>query len=438
MTSVEPRRFAALRVRGVRGYIVTSALSMMGDNVEHVITYWVLWQTFHSPALVGFQVISHWLPFLVLSVPFGALAERYDCRRLIQASQALFMLVSIVWGVLFVTGTLQLWLACVLLVLHGVAGSLWGPAEQLLLYEIVGRDQLPSAIRLGATFRSIGILFGPVVGSALLVGLGSTLGIFANVLLYLPLSLVLLRMRAGRGRSAVERGAAPGRPPGRIGPLDTVRALLRMRSSRTLMAMMIVAALTAVTIGGAIQPAMPQFAARFGFGDAGLGYGTLLFASGAGGVLGGLALEATGWLRASARTAIASTAVFGLVILVFAVTDRYWLALAALLIGGVANIASSSTGQSVVQLEAPPGERGAIVGAYGMFSSGARVFEGVLLGGLGAAIGTPATLAWLAAALVAGTLGVGTLGVGLRGAAAGAALPRRAEQPRPFPPSTKR
>ncbi|RYZ28568.1 MAG: MFS transporter, partial [Propionibacteriaceae bacterium] len=66
-TTAAPRRFAALRDRHARPYLFTAGLSMMGDNIEHVITYWVLWQTFHSPALVGFQVVSHWLPFLVLS-----------------------------------------------------------------------------------------------------------------------------------------------------------------------------------------------------------------------------------------------------------------------------------------------------------------------------------------------------------------------------------
>ena len=70
------------------------ALAMMADNIEHVITYWVLWQKFHSPALAGFEVISHWVPFLLFSVYFGALADRFDCRRVIQAAQVLFMLVS--------------------------------------------------------------------------------------------------------------------------------------------------------------------------------------------------------------------------------------------------------------------------------------------------------------------------------------------------------
>ena len=54
----------------------------------------MLWQKFHSPALTGFEVISHWLPFLLLSPYFGALADRHDCRKLIQGAQVLFMSVS--------------------------------------------------------------------------------------------------------------------------------------------------------------------------------------------------------------------------------------------------------------------------------------------------------------------------------------------------------
>src|SRR5262245_61814230 len=86
------RRFAALYNRDCRPYLIGAGLSMMADNIEHVITYWVLWEKFHSPALAGFQVISHWVPFLLFSVYFGGLADRYDCRRVIQAAQGLFML----------------------------------------------------------------------------------------------------------------------------------------------------------------------------------------------------------------------------------------------------------------------------------------------------------------------------------------------------------
>src|SRR6201988_557901 len=93
--AAQPAKFAALRNPTCRVYLGGEALAMMADNVEHVITYWVIWQKFHSPALTGFEVISHWLPFLLLSPYFGALADRFECRQLIPGSQALFMVGSI-------------------------------------------------------------------------------------------------------------------------------------------------------------------------------------------------------------------------------------------------------------------------------------------------------------------------------------------------------
>ena len=51
-------------------------LAMMADNIEHVITYWLIYERFHSPALAGFAVISHWAPFLVFGITFGALAGK--------------------------------------------------------------------------------------------------------------------------------------------------------------------------------------------------------------------------------------------------------------------------------------------------------------------------------------------------------------------------
>src|SRR5580698_4467843 len=105
--------FAALRLPGYRAHFTTYVISMMADNVEHVISYWMAFQKFHSPALGGFAVLSHWLPFLVFSVPVGALADRGDPRRLIQLGMVLFMLASLGWGYFFLTDTLQIWHAMV-------------------------------------------------------------------------------------------------------------------------------------------------------------------------------------------------------------------------------------------------------------------------------------------------------------------------------------
>jgi MFS family permease len=80
---------------------------MMADSIEHVISYWVIFQKFQSPALAGFAVV-------------GALSDRFDPRRITQIGMLIFMGVSLAWGVLFVTDTLQVWHAIALLVLSAV------------------------------------------------------------------------------------------------------------------------------------------------------------------------------------------------------------------------------------------------------------------------------------------------------------------------------
>ena len=176
---------------------------MMADNIEHVISYWVVFQKFHSPALAGFAVVSHWLPFLLFSVASGALADRFDPRRLIQIGMALFIIASLSWSYFFITDTLEMWHAMVILVIHGCAGVLWQTPNQMLLYDIVGPKDLESAVRLNAMARYLGVLIGPAVGGAILLLLGPAPGILLNTVFYLPLVLWLVsapygpRFRAG-------------------------------------------------------------------------------------------------------------------------------------------------------------------------------------------------------------------------------------------------
>src|ERR1043166_3237641 len=101
--------FAALHHRNFRFFFVGTMLAMMADNIEHVVSYWLLYQKFHSPALAGFAEISHWTPFLFFSIYFGGIADRYDCRKIVQAAQVLFMAVSAAWAILFFTDAIRMW-----------------------------------------------------------------------------------------------------------------------------------------------------------------------------------------------------------------------------------------------------------------------------------------------------------------------------------------
>lgn len=126
------RAFASFANRDFRFYFILATAAMMADNVEHVISYWVIFQKFHSPALGGFAVISHWVPHLLFAGFSGALADRVDIRRLIQAGMLMLFAVSVGWGLMFLTDTVALWKAALLLVVHGMAGVVWLPAAQLL------------------------------------------------------------------------------------------------------------------------------------------------------------------------------------------------------------------------------------------------------------------------------------------------------------------
>ncbi|WP_235079437.1 MFS transporter [Amycolatopsis orientalis] len=409
VAAAAPRKFAALYNKDCRPYLIGTGLAMMADNIEHVITYWVLWEKFQSPALTGFEVISHWVPFLLFSVYFGGLADRHDCRRIIQAAQALFMAVSAAWGVLILTDTLEVWNACVLLILHGSAGAIWGPGEQLMLHDFVGPAELPSAVRLNATFRSLGILFGPVVGSALLLGLGPVAGIFVNVAFYLPLTVFLFRTKfTGHTRD----GGIIRRP--RVGLMDSVRVMKEISGNPTMVGMIILAGLGAFFVGASMQSSMPIFAQDLGAGSAGTAYGVLLFANGAGGVIGGILLEATGKIKPNVPAAVISTAIYGISSLFFAMTASYPIAVALLVIGGVANLASMSIGQTVVQLLAKPEERGRVIGVYSVSANGLRAGSGFTVGLLGSAVGVHWSLGISAAALTVGTALAGWYSLGSR------------------------
>lgn len=401
--------FAALHHREYRRYFITTGLSMMADNIEHVISYWVIFQAFHSPVLGGFAVISHWTPFLLFSVYFGGLADRYDCRRIIQAAQVMYMGVSLAWGILFLTGTIQVWHACALLVIHGLAGVLWQPASQLLIHDIVGSEHLQSAVRLNATGRQLGILFGPAVGGGLLLLLGPSLGLLVNAAIYLPLTLWLLwaPFTGHRREGTVGRGARG------LGLRDGWDTLREVSGNRAIITMVALGGLSSLFVGNAFQAQMPEFASDLGTEKVDFAYSALLAANAAGAVVGGLLLEGRGWLDARVGTAIWCAIIWCLVITGFAVTTAYPMALSLLFLAGLFNLAFLSMAQTLVQLLAPAHLRGRLIGLFAMSTLGLRAFSGVTVGVFGGVVGVHWSLALSAMALL--SVAIGLLAFAMRG-----------------------
>jgi hypothetical protein len=371
---------------------------MMADSIEHVISYWVIFQKFHSPALGGVAVVSHWLPFLLFSVHAGALADRFDPRRIIQIGMLLFMCVSLSWGVLFATDTLQVWHATVLLIIHGIAGVLWNPPSQLLIHDIVEPEQLPSAVRLNATARYLGLLAGPAVGAAILHAFGPAHGIFLNAFIYTPAIIWLWkapygpRFRKGKPAPVLAiRGFA-----------DIISTIRIISKQRTIASMTLLSGGAAFFIGNAYQAQMPGFATALGHGNASADffYSILLAADAAGALTAAILLESGGFLRANPRTAIALAAAWCCALGGFALSTFYPLAIALLFMAGLVELSFNSMAQTLVQINADPAIRGRTIGVYSMAALGLRTFSGISVGLLGGLIGIHASLAFSALALL--------------------------------------
>jgi len=392
--------FAALRVPGYGAYLVGSGLAMMADSIEHVISYWMVFQKFQSPALGGYAVISHWLPFLLFSVASGALADRFDPRRLIQLGMVLFMLCSLAWGVLFMTDTLDVWHAVVIFTVHGFAGVFWAPASQLLIHDIVGRAQLHSAVRLMSMSRVLGLLGGPAIGGAMLLAFGPSLGILVGALTYLPLTLWLVRAPFGHAHRKEQRSAPRD---GMAGIIATAREIA---GNRVVVAMTLLAGSSSFFIGNAYQAQMPEFAADLSHGEADVHYSMLLSANAFGALTAGVILESRGVLQANPKIAFVLVILWCFCMGGFALSDNYPLSLALLFAAGVLNLAFGAMLQTLVQLYAPSAIRGRVIGLYGTSVNGMRAFSGMTVGMGGSLVGIHWSLGLSAVALLVITAGL--------------------------------
>ena len=380
-----PRRsFAAMRNGGFRMHFATFFLAMMADNVEHVISYWMMFRKFHSSALGGFAVISHWLPYLLFSVAAGALGDRIDPRRLIQIGMLMFMTASIGWGYFFITDSLQMWQAMVLLVLHGCAGVLWNTSSQLLLHDILEPELLPSGVRLLATARSLGILVGPGVGGIIMLTLGPRYGILLNACFYVPVILWLWKAPYGPKFRAAGHAVST-----RVvkGFADIVQTMRDVRGHALIVAMLALVACASFFIGSSYQAQMPGFATDLGHGDPGVSYSMLLAADALGALIAAFVLESRGLFAMTPRNALMLAGSWCLMLAGFAAVRSYPLALLLLLMAGFFELSFGSMAQALVQLNAPAPMRGRVIGLFNMASLGMRTFSGFTVGLAGSWVG---------------------------------------------------
>ena len=375
---------SAIKHPGFRWFFVGNALAMMADNIEHVISYWVIFDKFQSPSLAGFAVVSHWVPFLFLSVWAGGVADKYDPRRVIQWGMYFFIFVTIAWGILIYTDTIEIWHAGILLVLHGFAGVLWAPAAQLLIHDIVGKNQLHSGVRLMATSRTLGILLGPAIGGGLMLWLGPATAITINAIIYLPLVIWLWKAPYGPAFRKSKRKPITKMVGGFSEIISTYKSI---SGNKNIISMTLLIGCVSLFVGNAYQAQMPQFTLSLIPRDNGFYYSILLIASGIGAMSAGIILETKNMLAPKTSSVFYLVFLWCLAIIAFAISKNIYVSITILFIMGFFELTYNSMAQTIVQLNAPPEIRGRVVGLFNMSFLGLKTFSGVTTGFIGSAIG---------------------------------------------------
>jgi MFS family permease len=394
-----PIRFAALQVGAFRWYWLTSWISSTGDGMENVIRGLLVVQLVGlgaAPFWLGMMVFAHWVPFTLFSLYGGALADRYDNRKVQIVAQLLLMAAAFGVAAATLTGIVTEWWIFGLLLVHGFAGAIGGPAQQTLIHSIVGRERLLSAVSLNSTARQLSQVIGPAVAGFIYLQFGPGWGLVVNGLTFVPLLVFLaffIRLA----------------PKAKIAPQPVLEALREgiafVRSRPRIGGLIGVEMLPVIFLGHTFNSLLVLFATDYLHAGT-LGYSFLLVASGVG------ALAAVVWMAYArqrgdpARIIVGAAVVEVLAILVFALSTTYVLSLLLMVAIGAATVLTQSFNNTALQLSAPDRIRGRVMGAYSFGTQGFRVLNGPLLGVLATVLTPPLAVAGSALVVLGGLTGI--------------------------------
>jgi MFS family permease len=393
-----PRRiqFEALAVPTFRWYWITSWISSTGDGMENVIRNVLVYQLAGAaaPFWLGMMVFAHWVPFTFFSLYGGVLADRYDNRKVQIVAQLLLMTAATSVAIATLLGFVSTWWLFGLLLLHGFAGAIGGPAQQTLIHSMVGPSKLLSAVSLNSTARQFSQVVGPAVAGFIVVLFGPGWGFLVNALTFVPLLVFLSLIRV---RPLAARVSIPIRSSLRDG-------LRFVRGRRFIAALIGTEMLGVIFLGHTFNSFLVLFAHDVLHVDD-LGYAFLLVGSGIGAVGAAMYLAYARDRVHSGRFVVGAAAVEMVAVLTFAFSTSYALSFILLLVVGASAVLTQSLTNTKIQLSAPDTLRGRVMGAYTFGTQGTRVLNGPILGGAAILFGTPAAVAGAAAVVLVG-LGV--------------------------------
>jgi MFS family permease len=362
------RTFRALSVRNYRLYFTGQVISVSGTWMQTVAQAYLILFPLHGTGLdVAIATSLQFLPMLLLG-PFGGLvADRLDKRKVLYCTQASAGILALVFGLLVVTHSIEIWQVFALATGLGVVNLFDNPARQTFVFEMVGNDLLPNAVSLNSVLMNSARVIGPAIGGVLILTLGVATCFMVNALSYVAVIAALSMMRA----SELNRRPGVVRAKGQV--REGFRYVWRTPDLRILLSSMAIVGVFAFNF----TVTLPLLA-KFTFHGSGALYSEFLAAMGAGAVLGGLFTAHRS--RPSIRMLSFIGVVFGVAILAVALAPTETVALVLLVVMGAASISFVATNNASLQLRADPAMRGRVMSLNAIAFLGSTPIGAPLLG----------------------------------------------------------
>jgi MFS family permease len=340
---------------------------------------WLVLQLTGSGVALGITMALQFLPVLVLGPWGGVIADRFDRRRVLVWTQSASAVLALALGVLTISGAVELWMVYVLALALGVATVVDNPSRQAFVMEMVGEEHVTNAVSLNSvTFTSARIV-GPAIAAALIATGGLGLCFLINAASYVAVIAGLLLMRTDELQPRRRMARAKGQ----------IREGFRYAWSHPLLRRLLILAAVIYAFSFNFSVIMPLLAERSFSGGAGT-YGLLLSVTGAGSLLGGLAMA--GRSKPSERLIVAAGLATGVLEIAAAVAPQLWMEVVVLLPLGFVLMVMMAAINSALQLASDGAFRGRVMALYAMVFLGSTPIGGPLSGWAAERLGPRAAL----------------------------------------------
>jgi predicted MFS family arabinose efflux permease len=364
-----PRGLRALNHGDFTRFYAAQLVAQIGGWMQTVAQAWLVLQLTNSPFKLGLIATLQFSPVLLFSLVTGAVADRLPKRRLLIVTQTTLACQALLLGALVATGRVEYWHVAALGLLLGFANVFDQPARQSFVMELVGRQDVASAVALNSAAFNAARIVGPAVAGVVIARVGVGPAFFVNSVGFVGVILTLLRLEA-RGLPATERRAPM---------LEEIGEGLRYarRTPRLLLAIGLVLIVSLCVFNFTVY--VPLLArAVLGLGAEGFGF--LMASLGVGAVAGALTVGMLGSREPGLVQMFASAAVAFMALLGLAATRHVWMAVPLLFVTGYFGIMLMASCNTSMQLRAPDALRGRVMSLYTWVSGGVFPIGAFLVG----------------------------------------------------------